>query len=54
MNLNLKIKGDRKIKSFSLSPVNAEFIEQYSAEQGCSASNFIDQLVQDFKKRVKK
>lgn len=51
MSLNLKVKGSRKIKtkSFSLSKETAEFIEQTSAQEGCSASNFVEALVSHYK-----
>ena len=51
MSLKLKIKGARKIKnkSFSLSKETAEFIEQTSAEEGRSASNFVEALVEHYK-----
>ena len=51
MSLKLKIKGSRKIKtkSFSLSKETAEYIEQTSALEGCSASNFVEALVEHYK-----
>lgn len=51
MSLKIKVKGSRKIKtkSFSLSQDVAEFIEQTSAIEGCSASNFVEALVEHYK-----
>ena len=50
MKLNLKKNGRTTMtKSFSLTESSAEFIETYTEAQDCSASSFIDALVQGFK-----
>ena len=49
MKLNLKKSGRTTItKSFSLTASSAEFIEDYSKSEGCTASALIDALVQNF------
>jgi len=55
MNLKLKEKGHRntRTKSVNLTHDSADFLEAYSSAQNCSASNIVDQLIQEFKRKLK-
>lgn len=54
MNLTIPKKTKKVMKSFYMSEDSANFVVKYAESQDCSASEFVDELLQEFKRKHKK